>query len=123
MLKPSQISSILVVAYIAVVIGGIFVQFASTGELYNLRYSLTLPSTLIVTAVGAIVAFGLWHSNAWAWWLGLTAVSVQLYRFSPWFIERLINGQVPVASGLIAILLVAFAVMHLTPAVRKSCVQ
>jgi hypothetical protein len=119
--KPSQISSLLVAAYVAVVVGGTLLHFANTGDVYTLKYSFTRPATIIAMLVGVIVAFGLWRSYAWAWWLGLIAVGVQLYRFGPWFAERLVNDQVPIGSWLIAFLLVAFLALHLTKAVRKSC--
>jgi translocator protein len=119
--KPSKISSLLVATYVAVVVGGTLLHFANTGDVYTLKYSLTRPVTIIAALVGALVAFGLWRSYAWAWWLGLVAAAVQLYRFGPWFTERLINGQVPTGSWLIAFLLLAFSVLHLTKAVRKSC--
>lgn len=120
-LRPSQISSLLAAAYVAVVVGGIFVHFAGTGDLYTLRYSLTLPATLIVTILGSVIALGLWRGLAWAWWLGLTAVAVQLTRFSPWLLARLNSGNVPIGSWLITFLLLAFLVALLTPAVRQSC--
>ncbi|MNZ94080.1 hypothetical protein D3C78_1131810 [compost metagenome] len=120
-LRPSQISSLLAAAYVVVVVGGIFVHFAGTGDLYTLRYSLTLPATLIVTIIGSVIVLGLWRGHAWAWWLGLAAVAVQLTRFSPWLLERLNNGNVPIGSWLITFLLLAFLVALLTPAVRQSC--
>jgi len=102
-LRPSQILSLLAAAYVAIVVGGIFVRFAGTGDLYTLRYSLTLTVTLIVTILGSVIALGLWRGHAWAWWLGLTAVAVQLTRFSPCLLGRLKNGNVPVGSSLIKI--------------------
>lgn len=120
-LRPSQIPSLLAAAYVVVVVGGIFAHFAGTGDLYTLRYSLTLPATLIVTIIGSVIALGLWRRHAWAWWLGLTAVAVQLTRFSPWLLERLNNDNVPASSWLITFLLLAFLLALLTPAVRQSC--
>jgi translocator protein len=120
-LRTLQISSLLAATYVAVVVGGIFVHFADTGDYYTLRYSLTLPGTLLVALVGSAIAIGLWRGRAWAWWLGLTAVAVQLFRFTPWLLKRLMNGNVPAGSWFIACLLLAFGVTLLTPAVRRSC--
>ncbi|MEC5398310.1 hypothetical protein [Uliginosibacterium sp. H1] len=119
--KPSKISSLLVTAYVAVVGGGTLLHFVNTGDVYTLTYSFTRPATIIAVFVGVLVAFGLWRSYAWAWWLGLVAAALQLYRFGPWFAERLADGQVPTGSWLIAFLLLAFSVLHLTKSVRKSC--
>ena len=120
-IRPSQIPSLLAAAYVVVVVGGIFVHFAGTGDLYPLRYSLTLPTTLLVTIIGSVIALGLWRRHAWAWWLGLTAVAVQLTRLSSWLLKRFNNGNVPVGSWLITFLLLAFLLALLTPAVRQSC--
>lgn len=108
-------------AYVAVVVGGIFVHFAGTGDLYTLRYSLTRPATLVVMTLGPVIALGLWHGYAWAWWIGLGAVSIQLSRFSPWLLERFNNGNVPIGSWLVTLLLLAFLITLLSRAVRKSC--
>jgi hypothetical protein len=66
-LGPSRISSLLAAAYVVVFVGGIFVHFAETGDLYTLRYSFTLPAKLIVTIIGTGIALGLWRGHAWAW--------------------------------------------------------
>jgi len=120
-LRPSQLPSLLAATYVAVVLGGIFVHFVNTGDLHTLRYSLTLPATLIATTLGSVIAFGLWQEHAWAWWLGLVVVSLQLLRFGPWLLAHINKGSVQIGSWLIGFLLLTFLVSLLTPAVRKSC--
>jgi uncharacterized membrane protein (DUF2068 family) len=120
-LKPSKISSLLVAAYVAIVVSGTLLHFANTGDVSTVKYSFTRPATIMAVLIGIVVTFGLWRSFAWAWWLGLVAAGVQLYRFGPWFVERIVNSHAPTGSWLIAFLLVVFLGLHFTKVVRKSC--
>ena len=71
----------------------------------------------------ALVAFGLWHRFAWAWWLGLAAVGTQLIRFGSWFIGRLSIGDAPMASWALAVLLLASPFLLLPQAARQQCTR
>jgi hypothetical protein len=120
-LSRPQIAGAIAATYVLVVLGGMFLHYLTTGELGTLRYSLMLPATIAAISIGSLVAWGLWKRFAWAWWLGLIAVVFQLYRFSGWFSARLSGGQAPVASWVIAGLLVAFLCVLLTKEARRSC--
>lgn len=118
---PSKLVGSLAAAYVLVVVGGIFIHYFVSGELGTLQYSLTLPPTLLVIFLGSAIAWGLWQGFAWAWWLGLAAVLVQLSRFGPWFLERLGKGHITPVSWLIGFLLVAFLATLLSRGARASC--
>lgn len=120
-INPSKLSGLLAATYVAVVLGGIFIHFLNTGDIYTLLYSLTLPATLISTILGAVVAFGLWREHSWGWWLGLTVGALQLFRFGHVVLARLKDDSVPVSAWLVGFLLLAFLVSLLTPAFRESC--
>ena len=119
----SKLASIAAIAYVLIVVGGMLLHFFNTGDLGTLKYSLMLPATLSAVFVGSLVAFGLWHRFAWAWWLGLAAVGTQLIRFGSWFISRLSIGDAPMASWAIAVLLLAFLFLLLTKATRQQCTR
>lgn len=120
-LPRAQIAGAIAATYVLVVVGGMLLHYLTTGELGTLRYSLMLPATIAAISIGSLVAWGLWNRFAWAWWLGLIAVVFQLYRFSGWFAARLSGGHAPVASWVIAGLLVAFLCVLLTREARRSC--
>ncbi|WP_205201467.1 hypothetical protein [Azonexus hydrophilus] len=119
----SKLTSIVAIAYVLIVAGGMLLHFFNTGDLGTLKYSLMLPATLPAVFVGSLVAFGLWHRFAWAWWLGLAAVGTQLIRFGSWFIGRLSIGDAPMTSWAIAVLLLAFLFLLLTKATRQQCTR
>jgi hypothetical protein len=119
----SKLASVVAATYVLMVVGGVLLHFFNTGELGTLKYSLMLPATLAAIFVGGIVAFGLWHRFVWAWWLGLAAVGIQLVRFGSWFIGRLSVGNVPMASWVIALLLLAFLLLLLSKATRQQCTR
>lgn len=120
-LSRAQLASLIAAAYVLVVVGGMLLHYFTTGELGTLRYSLMLPATIGAIFLGSLVAWGLWNRFAWAWWLGLLAVSLQLYRFGGWFSARLNGGHAPLASWIIAGLLIAFLCVLLTKEARRSC--
>ena len=124
-MKPShsKLASLVAAAYVLMVVGGMLLHFFNTGELGTLKYSLMLPATLAAIFVGGLVAFGLWHRFVWAWWLGLAAVGIQLIRFGSWFIDRLSVGNAPLASWVIALLLLAFLLLLLSKATRQQCTR
>jgi hypothetical protein len=107
-LSHAKLAGAIAATYVLVVIGGMLLHYFTTGELGTLRYSLMLPATICAIGIGSLVTWGLWKGFAWAWWLGLGAVMVQLYRFSSWFIARLNGGSAPLASWIIVFLLVVF---------------
>jgi hypothetical protein len=118
----ARLASCIAVAYIAVVLGGIFLHYALTREAYTLRFSLALPSTWLATAVSAAVAWGLWNRWRWAWWLGLTAVIFQLARMSWWMVEHCTLTNLP-GPGVFVVLsfLLAFLSVLLLPSTRATC--
>lgn len=119
----SKLASVVAAAYVLMVVGGMLLHFFNTGELGTLKYSLMLPATLAAIFVGGLVAFGLWHRFAWAWWLGFAAVGIQLIRFGSWFVGRLSAGNAPLASWVIAVLLLAFLLLLLSKATRQQCTR
>lgn len=121
-LDRARLTSYIAIAYVCVVIGGIFLHFVLTGEMYTLKYSLMLPSTWIATIAGGLIALGLWQSKAWAWWLGLAAVLVQLTRISSWLVQHFSITNPPTASIIIVLfILVLFLVVLVLPKTRAAC--
>lgn len=119
----NRIAAMIAMSYVAIVIGGMVLHFAMTGERGTLWYSVTLPATVGVIVLGPVIAVGLWRAHSWAWWLGLVAAVVQLERLGPWLLTRFESGQVPLASWLIAAHLLTFLVLLLIPATRATCVR
>lgn len=71
-------------AYVALVLGGIFVHYAVSGDNSTLRYSLSQVSTWLVTVVGLAAGAGLWRHYRWAWWLGVVAAYVNVFFMLFW---------------------------------------
>lgn len=120
-LSHAKLASVIAVAYISMIAGGMLLHFVATGDFGTLKYSLMLPATLGAIVVASLVAFGLWHRHAWAWWLGLVAAAIQLIRFGSWFVARMSAGGAPVASWIIAFLLAAFLCVLLLRTTRQQC--
>jgi len=122
--SPARAASVIAASYGLLVIGGVFIHYLLTGDSYTLWYSLRLPATVIAVLVSGTVAWGLWHQFAWAWWSGLFAVVVQIYRISEWFLSRLaLAHQLPVTSWLAGFLLVTFFIVLLAKSTRSSCTK
>ncbi len=121
-LDRARLTSCIAIAYVCVVIGGIFLHFALTGEMYTLKYSLMLPNTWIAIITGGLIAWGLWQSKAWAWWLGLVAVLLQLTRISSWLAQHFSITNPPSVSIIIVLfILVLFLVVLVLPKTRAAC--
>lgn len=118
----AQLAAYIALAYILVMLGGIFLHYAQTGDAYTLKFSLMLPSTWVVTIAGGVIALGLWLRKAWAWWLGLGAVLIQLTRISSWLAQHYSFTKPPAFSVLfvLAILVIFLAVLSL-PKTRAAC--
>jgi hypothetical protein len=120
--SPARFASVIAASYGLLVIGGVFIHYLLTGDSGTLWYSLRLPATIIAVLVSGAVAWGLWQEFAWAWWSGLFAVAVQIYRIGEWFLSRLTLGhQLPVTSWLAVFLLVTFLLVLLATSTRASC--
>lgn len=120
----AQLASYIALAYVFVVIGGIFLHFLSTREVYTLKFSLMLPSTWLVTVISGEVAWGLWHRFRWAWWLGLVAALFQLTRMLSWLSHYFSLAKLPgFGVVLVLALVVTFLVVLVLPGTRAICVR
>jgi len=120
----AQLASYIALTYIFVVLGGIFLRFLSTGEVYTLMFSLLLPSTWIATLVSGVVAWGLWHRFRWAWWLGVAAALFQLVRMSSWMFQHFSTTKLPGFGVILVLALVGiFLVVLVLPGTRASCAR
>jgi translocator protein len=118
----AQLASYIALAYVFVVLGGIFLHFLSSGEVYTLKFSLMHPGTWLATIVGGTAAWGLWHRYRWAWWLGLVAALFQLVRMSSWLFQHFNLERLPGFSiALVLILMVSFLVVLIVPGTRTVC--
>lgn len=120
-----KLASLIAVFYVLFFFGGIFVHFFISGEVYTLKYSLSLLRTWLAAIGGLLIAWGLWRHYRWSWWLGLVAVIYQLYGISPkivkyWPFE---NFSLSTAIGInvIFILFSIFLVLLILPSTRKVC--
>jgi benzodiazapine receptor len=117
-----HLASLVAITYVAVVLGGTLIHFVNTGDAYTLRFSLTQPTTWVASIVGAVVAWGLWQHFAWAWWLGIGAAVVQLFRVGTWVVEHYSSSRSPsIGVSLVVALLLAFLALLLPSKVRASC--
>lgn len=120
----TEIAAYIAIAYIFVILGGIFVHFLSTGESYTLKYSLMLPSTWLATVFSSVISWGLFHHFRWAWWLGFVCASLQLARMSSWLFRHFTVANLP-GFGVFLIygLLLTFLVALVFPGTRASCTR
>jgi hypothetical protein len=110
--------------YAFVFFGGIFFHYFQSGNLYTLKYSLSLPSVWMALTASLVIGWGLIKKYRWAWWLGLFGVLFQLYRAVPnaW---QLILKQSDFPMGIIVVLVLfsTFLLLLLTSSVRKECLN
>lgn len=118
----TRLAACIALAYVLIVLGGIFLRFLQTGDAHTLKFSFTLPGTWVASFVGAAVAWGLWHRLRWAWWLGFVAGLVQLLRMSWWMAQHFSLANFP-GLGVVLVLglLVAFLTVLLLPGTRSAC--
>jgi len=83
-------SSLIALAYVLLVVGGIAVHFLLSGDVTALRYSIGLAGTWLVIIVGLLVSIGLWRHYRWAWWLGLVAAIVHVFFTLFWMAGNLL---------------------------------
>ena len=115
-------ASLVAIAYVVVALGGTLVHFASSGDAYTLRVSLTQPATWIACLLAALVAWGLWQRFAWAWWLGVAAAVFQLFRLGTWLVAHFSISRPPgLGVALVVFLLLAFLILLLPARARASC--
>lgn len=112
-----RIASFTAAAYGALLASGVFYHFQRTGSFKSLAASLSQPALWIALLVAALVTFGLWKRQAWAWWLAIGAACFQLFRiFDAWFDRGL--ARPPGVPTLIALALLLVLLVLLLP--RKS---
>jgi len=71
--------------------------------------------------VAALVTFGLWQRQAWAWWVGVAAACFQLLRIADAWFDRGLS-RLPGMPTLIALaLLVLLLVLLLPRRARLGC--
>ena len=109
-----RIASLTSAAYGALLASGIVYHFQRTGSFRALVHSLSRPALWIALLVAALVIFGLWKRQAWAWWLAIGAAAWQLFRiFEAWFGRGL--ASVPGVPTLIALALLLLLLALLLP--------
>lgn len=109
-------------AYAGFVLVGTVVRFALSGDGLTLRFVFAQPLTWLVGLVGVVVAWGLLSRFSWAWWLGIVAAAVQLYRVAAPIIEHTsFTRPPPLVPVLVAALLLTFIVLVFPSHVRASC--
>ncbi len=90
-----KVASLLALAFVLVMHGGILIQYLSTADTYTLIFSLTLPSTILSTVVAILVAWGLWQNHSWAWWFGLAAGLIHLTKMTAWLSQHYSLSNLP----------------------------
>lgn len=120
----NRVASLLAAVYVALVLGGSILRYLVTGDLYTLQYSLLLPATILASAIGCLVAWGLWRAFKWAYWLAVFATAVQLLRFGVWFMGALSSSIQPgIGVYLVALVLSTLLFVLALPHTRKACTR
>jgi len=87
----------------------------------SLRVSLARPLTWLIVIVTVLCAWGIGKRYAWAWWLALVGVLVQLGRIVWWAVQQhsLPGTGVLLVAGMLAVCLV----LLLSGPVRHACTR
>lgn len=104
---PLRLASLCSATYAALAVSGVVHHFQRTGSLRALVRGVSSPHLWVVVLVAAVVAFGLWKRYAWAWWLGIAAAGYQLFRIVASYVQGPAFGQLPRASTLVSVVLLA----------------
>ena len=109
-----RLASLTSAAYGALLASGLVYHFQRTGSFRALAHSLSRPALWIALLLAALVTFGLWKRQAWAWWLAIAAAGYELFRiFEAWYDRGL--ARVPGVPTLIALALLALLLVLLLP--------
>ena len=109
-----RIAALTSAAYGLLLASGIVHHFQRTGSFRALAHSLSQPLVWISLLVVALLAFGLWRRQAWAWWLGVAAAGLQSFRILGAWFERGV-GNPPGMPTLIALALLVLLLLLLLP--------
>jgi benzodiazapine receptor len=117
-----RIASLAAAAYGALLVSGTVHHFQRTGSFRALGHSLAQPTLWIALLIAALVTFGLWQRNAWAWWLGIAAAGYQIFRIASAYVYGRGFGHMPGVATLIALVLLLLIVVLLLPRpARLAC--
>jgi uncharacterized membrane protein (DUF2068 family) len=119
-----RLASTAALAQATLAIWFVFVRFAMTGDVNNLRFSLSHPSVWLAFLL-IVVGWGLWRRRAWAWWLGVGAAATQMALHGNWLFKnyRFFSRATPpdfVSLSAIVLTVILF-VLLLFSKVRASC--
>jgi len=116
---PRYLAIIALLVYAGLVSNGSLLHIGASTEAFSFRLSFTQPLTWLVFALTLLVAWGVWKHFAWAWWLGLIGVLVQLGRIAWWAWQR--HSLPGTGVWLVAGVLLACLVLLLLGPVRHAC--
>lgn len=118
----ARLTALVAVVYVVLVLGASLLRVTLTGDFFSFRLNFVQPITWLVCILGLVIAWGVWRSYAWAWWLGLAAAGFQLYRFGSWLLANYSLSYLPGPNALLPLLLLlGFLVLLLLPGTRAAC--
>jgi hypothetical protein len=113
-----RFASLAAAIYGAVLVSGIVYHFQRTGSLRALVQSLANPGVWIALLVSALVTYGLWARQSWAWWLAIAAAGYQSVRIVLAHVQGRGAGHLPGFATLLALALLLLIIVLLLP--RKA---
>jgi hypothetical protein len=118
-----RLAAMLVVAFVALVWGGIWLRNAAPAVAPLLGQAIGTTGAMFITPIALAAAAGLWLRKSWGWWFSLIAAAYQTVSYLLFLTVVLASGD---ATGLLTWLtglwLVALLVMLLLPGTRRACV-
>jgi|TARA_R100000655_G_scaffold10122_1_gene24639 hypothetical protein len=117
----ARLAGIIAIIYAITFMGGIFVHYLISDNLYTLQYSLSLPKTWIAFFTSLIIGWGLINLYRWSWWLGLAACIYQLFGISSSALKiSSSEATLPTMMIIFIVLFIAFLTLLLLPSVRRQ---
>ncbi|MBL1457348.1 MAG: hypothetical protein COA34_005700 [Methylophaga sp.] len=117
----ARLAGIIAIIYAITLMGGIFVHYLISDNLYTLQYSLSLPKTWIAFFTALIIGWGLIKLYRWSWWLGLAAGIYQLFGISSSALKILLSEEsLPAMMIIFIVLIISFLTLLLLPSVRRQ---
>ena len=113
-----RFASLACATYGVLLVSGLVHRFQSSVNLRALVHGLAQPTVWIALLVAALLTFGLWTRQAWAWWLGVAAAAFQIVRIGYAYAQGRGFGHMPGFATLLALALLLLVLVLLLP--RKA---
>ena len=116
-LTQLRLAALCVFTYALLAVSGLLHHFQRTGSPRILLRGLMQPQLWLVLLIALLVTCGLFGRQAWAWWLGIAAAALGVFRIvSAYWVGGL--AHVPRGGTLLALALLVTTIVLLVP--RKA---